>query len=156
MYRLTWRSVMCLPDNQGSPAIAGGTLIETAQAAHLTGHPNCRQAAIVIVAADAGGAPDPTRIASQFDDGFGSGLHQGAVAGCLVAAQGCPQLLGDGDGDVEVGWVGSRLGAVRAKPVSARRCIVGAGKRQKVLGGGLAQVLVSYRSRRVPEAVSTS
>jgi hypothetical protein len=52
MYRLTWRSVMCLPDNQGSPAIAGGTLIETAQAAHLTGHPNCRQAAIVVVAAD--------------------------------------------------------------------------------------------------------
>ncbi len=46
MYRLTWRSVMCLPDNQGSPAIAGGTLIETAQAAHLTGHPNCRQARI--------------------------------------------------------------------------------------------------------------
>jgi hypothetical protein len=27
-------------------------LIETAQAAHLTGHPNCRQAAIVVVAAD--------------------------------------------------------------------------------------------------------
>jgi hypothetical protein len=53
MYRLTWRSVMCLPDNQGSPAIAEGTLIETAQAAHLTGHPNCRQAAIVVVAADA-------------------------------------------------------------------------------------------------------
>src|ERR1700758_1578668 len=52
MYRLTWRSVMCLPDNQGSPAIAGGTLIETAQAAHLTGHPNCRQAAIVVVAAE--------------------------------------------------------------------------------------------------------
>jgi hypothetical protein len=56
MYRLTWRSVMCLPDNQGSPAIAGGTLIETAQAAHLTGHPNCRQAAIVVVAADGAGS----------------------------------------------------------------------------------------------------
>ena len=27
-------------------------MIETAQAAHLTGHPNCRQAAIVVVAAD--------------------------------------------------------------------------------------------------------
>jgi hypothetical protein len=26
-------------------------LIETTQAAHLTGHPNCRQAAILIVAA---------------------------------------------------------------------------------------------------------
>jgi hypothetical protein len=51
MYRLTWRSVMCLPDNQGSPRDRGGTLIETTQAAHLTGHPNCRQAAIVIVAA---------------------------------------------------------------------------------------------------------
>src|ERR1700730_10411760 len=51
MYRLTWRSVMCSPDNQDSPAIAGGTLIETAQVAHPTGHPNCRQAAIVIVAA---------------------------------------------------------------------------------------------------------
>src|ERR1700751_3792942 len=52
MYRLTWRSVMCLPDNQGPPRDRGGTLIETAQAAHLTGHPNCRQAAIVVVAAD--------------------------------------------------------------------------------------------------------
>jgi hypothetical protein len=51
MYRLTWRSVMCLPDNQGSPRDREGTLIETTQAAHLTGHPNCRQAAIVIVAA---------------------------------------------------------------------------------------------------------
>jgi hypothetical protein len=58
MYRLTWRSVMCSPDNQGSPAIAGGTLIETAQAAHLTGHPNCRQAAIVVVAADPGKKQD--------------------------------------------------------------------------------------------------
>jgi hypothetical protein len=46
MYRLTWRSVMCLPDNQGSPAIAGGTLIETTQAAHLTGDPNCRHGRI--------------------------------------------------------------------------------------------------------------
>jgi hypothetical protein len=51
MYRLTWRSVMCLPDNQGSPRDRGETLIETTQAAHLTGHPNCRQAAILIVAA---------------------------------------------------------------------------------------------------------
>jgi hypothetical protein len=54
MYRLTWRSVMCLPDNQGSPRDRGETLIETTQAAHLTGHPNCRQAAILIVAAHAG------------------------------------------------------------------------------------------------------
>src|ERR1700745_1924945 len=51
MYRLTWRSVMCLPDNQGPPRDRGETLIETTQAAHLTGHPNCRQAAILIVAA---------------------------------------------------------------------------------------------------------
>ena len=43
---------MCLPDNQSSPRDRGRTLIETAQAAHLTGHPNCRQAAIVVVAAD--------------------------------------------------------------------------------------------------------
>jgi hypothetical protein len=50
----------------------------------------------------ADGAPDPLRIASQFDDGFGSGLHHGAVAGGLVAAQGGSQLLGDGHGDEEV------------------------------------------------------
>jgi len=51
MYRLTWRSVMCKPDIQGSPAIAGGTLRPSDRAAHQTGHPSCRQAAIVVVVA---------------------------------------------------------------------------------------------------------
>ena len=69
---------MCLPDNQGSPRDRGGTLIETAQAAHLTGHPNCRQAAIVVVAAETG-ADGLTVLA---DRGYFSGEE---VVACEVA-----------------------------------------------------------------------
>ena len=50
----------------------------------------------------AGGAAEPARIARQIDDRAGGELDQRAIAGLLMAAQGGPQLLGHGDGDVEV------------------------------------------------------
>ena len=51
----------------------------------------------------ADGAADVARIAGQFDDGLGGGLHQQGVAVTLVGAQRVPQFLGHGDGDVEIG-----------------------------------------------------
>ena len=48
-------------------------------------------------------AADLARIAGQLDDRLGGGLHQRAIAVALMAAQGGAQLLGHGDGDVEVG-----------------------------------------------------
>src|SRR6267143_779970 len=71
---------------------------------------------------DADGAADPTRIASQFDDGLGSGLDQGAVADRLVSAQGCPQARGEGNGDVEVGS-GQDLGLALFEPSLCPRAI---------------------------------
>ena len=50
----------------------------------------------------AGRAADPARIARQIDDRAGRGLHEGAVAIDLMAPQDGAQLLGHGDGDVEV------------------------------------------------------
>src|SRR5215472_12784399 len=52
---------------------------------------------------DADGAADPARIAGQHDDRRGGGLDQRAVAVDLMPAQRGPQLLGHGDGDVEIG-----------------------------------------------------
>ena len=41
-------------------------------------------------------------VASELDDIFGGGLHQEGVAVTLVGAQRVPELLGHGDGDVEI------------------------------------------------------
>ena len=47
-------------------------------------------------------AADPARIAAEIDDRRGGGLHQGAIAIDLMTAQGGPQFLGHGNGDVEI------------------------------------------------------
>ena len=41
-------------------------------------------------------------VAGKLDDGVGGGLHQQGVAVTLVGAQRVAQLLGHGDGDVEI------------------------------------------------------
>jgi hypothetical protein len=51
----------------------------------------------------ADGAADPAPITGQHDDRLGGDLHQRAVAVDLMPAQGGPQVLGHGDGDVEIG-----------------------------------------------------
>jgi hypothetical protein len=48
------------------------------------------------------GAADVTRIAREFDDRGGAGLHQHAIAVELVGTQHLAQFSRNGDGDVEV------------------------------------------------------
>jgi hypothetical protein len=48
------------------------------------------------------GRPDMASVASKLEDGLGSGLHQEGVAVTLVGAQRLPELLGHGDGDLEI------------------------------------------------------
>jgi hypothetical protein len=49
------------------------------------------------------GAADVARVAGEFDDRRGAGLHQHAIARALMGAQHRAQFRRDGDGDVEVG-----------------------------------------------------
>jgi hypothetical protein len=48
------------------------------------------------------GAADVTRIAGEFDDRGGGGLHQHAVAITLIGPQHFAQFGGHGDGDMEI------------------------------------------------------
>jgi hypothetical protein len=57
-------------------------------------------------------AADVTRIAGEFDDRSGAGLHQHAIAVVLIGPQHLAQLSGHGDGDVKVRhWQHLRLPA---------------------------------------------
>jgi len=70
----------------------------------------------------AGGAAEPARIARQIDDRAGGELDQRAIAGLLMAAQNGPQLLGHGDGDVEVRHR-QHLGAAPVEPGRGLRAV---------------------------------
>ena len=64
----------------------------------------------------ADGAADVARVAGEFDDRLGGGLHQDGVAVALVGAQHLAEVFGHGDGDVEVA-AGQHFGATSLQPL---------------------------------------